>query len=94
MKHNRLAASKVEELVYVHSNLRLLTHSHNEYKEGGIKYWDVDPKRTDLDFSAATQFLPDVQMDSNFPSASGCGVASDSNLHTSSIVNDDVDELI
>lgn len=35
MKRNRLAASKVEELVYVHSNLHLLTYKQNQYKEGG-----------------------------------------------------------
>ena len=92
MKRNRLAASKAEELVYVHSNLRLLTHSQNEYKEGGIKFWDVDPERTDLDFSAATQSLLDVQPGSHCPpSASSSGVPCDSNLLTSSNVIDDVD---
>ena len=94
MKRNRLAASKAEELVYVHSNLRLLTHSQNEYKEGGIKFWDVDLEQTDLNFSAAAQSLLDVQSGSHHPpSASSSVVACDSNLLASSnvIVTDDVD---
>lgn len=91
MKRNRLAASKAEELVYVHSNLRLLTHSQDEYKAVGIKFWDVDPERTDLDFSAATQSLLDVQPSSHCPSASSSGVSCDSNLLTSTNVTDDVD---
>ncbi|XP_057831543.1 uncharacterized protein LOC131042228 [Cryptomeria japonica] len=93
VKRNRLAASKAEELVYVHSNLRLLTHKQNEYKDGSTKFWDVDPERTDLDFSAATQSLLSGESDSQCAaSASGSEAAcGSSTLPTSSNVNDDVD---
>ena len=43
--------SKAKQLVYVHSNLRLLTYKQNQYKEEGTKLWNVDPEQTDLDFS-------------------------------------------
>ncbi|XP_059064105.1 uncharacterized protein LOC131856359 [Cryptomeria japonica] len=86
VKRNRLAASKAEELVYVHSNLRLLTHKQNEYKDGSTKFWDVDPERTDLDFSAATQSLLSGESDSQCAaSASGSEAAcGSSTLPTSS----------
>eukprot|EP00253_Pinus_taeda_P026903 PITA_26903 len=43
VKRNRLGAAKVEDLVYVHSNLRLLSHSTSEYKKVqiGCGMWNL-----------------------------------------------------
>ena len=49
MKQNKLGSNKVEELVYVHSNLRLLSHKRDEYKFGAAKLWDVEPESSNLD---------------------------------------------
>lgn len=49
MKKNRLGSKKDEELVYVHSNLCLLSHKSGEYKFGPTKLWDVEPELPDLD---------------------------------------------
>ena len=37
--------------MYVHYNLRLLSHKTKEYKEGETKRWDVDAELADLDAS-------------------------------------------
>ncbi|KAH9291975.1 hypothetical protein KI387_042840, partial [Taxus chinensis] len=50
-KRNRLGAKRAEDLVYIHSNLRLLSHKQPEYKEGSTKHWDIDPEIVDLDAS-------------------------------------------
>ena len=49
MKQNRLGSKKAKELVYVHSNLRLLSHQKEEYKSGPSKLWDLEPELVDLD---------------------------------------------
>ena len=51
MKRNRLGAEKAEDLVYVHSNLCLLSHSNPEYKKGLSRMWDVKPKISDLNMT-------------------------------------------
>ena len=53
-KRNKLASKKAEDLVYVHSNLRLLSHKSEEYAKGPHKLWDLIPETTDLDASVAT----------------------------------------
>ena len=49
MKRNRLGSKKVEDLVYIHTNLCLLSHTEHEYKEGSTKLWHVAPKCANLD---------------------------------------------
>ena len=44
VKRNRLGSQKVEDLVYVHSNLRLVSRRGAEYVNGPHKDWDVDAK--------------------------------------------------
>ena len=89
MKRNRLASSKAENLVYVHSNLRLLTHKNDEYKEGAAKLWDVEPERTDLDFSIAVQILPLENLSSQHTfSASTSGIQS-SDVNVDDNLDDD-----
>jgi len=51
VKRNRLGAAKAEDLVYVHSNLRLLSHSNPEYKKGPSRMWDVEPETSDLNMT-------------------------------------------
>ena len=61
MKRNRLAAKRVEDLVYIHSNLRLLSRKDPQYRQGAARLWDVAPESTDLD--ATIQDLVRATMD-------------------------------
>ncbi|CAL5412651.1 unnamed protein product [Camellia sinensis] len=49
IKRNRLASSRVEDLVFVHCNIRMLSRKKKEYKEGPSKYWDLCGDRFDID---------------------------------------------
>ena len=40
MKRNRITSKRAEDLVYVHSNLRLLSR-REEYTKGNSKKWDI-----------------------------------------------------
>lgn len=53
VKCNRLGSQNVEDLLYVHSSLRLASRRGLEYNNGPSKEWDVDPKSSDLDLSFA-----------------------------------------
>jgi hypothetical protein len=53
VKRNRLGSQKAEDLVYVHSNLRLASRRGPEYNSGPSKEWDVDAENPDLDLSLA-----------------------------------------
>ena len=46
-------------MVFVHNNLRLLSHKSDEYKEGETKKWDVDAEIADLDASTAALTIDD-----------------------------------
>ena len=41
MKRNKLTPQRVEDLVYVHYNLRLLSRRSPNYNEGESKIWDI-----------------------------------------------------
>ena len=49
MKPNRLGSKKVEDLVYIHTNLRLLSHKDDKYVDGAAKLWDVALECANLD---------------------------------------------
>jgi hypothetical protein len=50
VKRNRLNAGRAESLVYVHYNLRLLSHYCEEAKEDkNLKHWDNHPKEDNLE---------------------------------------------
>jgi HD-like signal output (HDOD) protein len=49
VKRNRLGSKKAEDLVFIHTNLRLLSRKNDHYKEGATKLWDVAPECADLD---------------------------------------------
>ncbi|XP_020251893.1 uncharacterized protein LOC109829166 [Asparagus officinalis] len=41
LKRNKLTPARAEDLVYVHTNLRLLSRSSAEYMEGESRMWDI-----------------------------------------------------
>ena len=41
LKGNKMALARVEDLVYVHSNLRLLSRRNEEYVNTSTKMWDI-----------------------------------------------------
>ena len=51
VKRNRLGPQKAEDLVYVHSNLCLVSRRGEEYTSGPRKDWDVDAECPDLELS-------------------------------------------
>ena len=40
-KRNKLISQRYEDLVYIHSNLRLLSRKKENYTKGASKYWDI-----------------------------------------------------
>ena len=42
MKRNKLKPQRVEDLVFVHNNLRFLSRRSPNYNEGESKMWDVE----------------------------------------------------
>lgn len=42
-KRNKLNAKNADKLVYIHSNLRLLSRANESYKKGPHSKWDIDP---------------------------------------------------
>ena len=59
VKRNRLGSQRAEDLVYVHSNLRLASRRGPEYSSGPCKDWDVEPEAADLDISLAALNIVD-----------------------------------
>lgn len=41
VKRNRLTSKRLDDLVYIHNNLRLLFRKQKEYTDGPSKYWDI-----------------------------------------------------
>ncbi|XP_063941311.1 uncharacterized protein LOC135149511 [Daucus carota subsp. sativus] len=52
VKRNRLNSMRADKLVYVHSNIRLISRFTKSYKDGPYRKWDVDPETSYLDDSA------------------------------------------
>lgn len=48
---NILHCSKAEKLVFIHSNLRLVSHFSMEYKSGNLKKKDIEPDNPTLEES-------------------------------------------
>ena len=74
VKRNRLGSQKVEDLVYVHSNLRLASCRGPEYSSGPSREWDVDPKSADLVISLTALNIEEPR--------SGVGLASSTQQST------------
>ena len=77
VKRNRLGSQNVEDLVYVHSNLCLVSRKGEEYTSGPHKEWDADAENPDLELSLVAL---DIAND-----ASGSGIASSSHRGSSSV---------
>lgn len=41
MKRNRMTPKRAEDLVFIHSNLRLLSRKNPQYTQGETKMWDI-----------------------------------------------------
>ena len=92
VKRNRLGSQKAEDLVYVHSNLRLVSRRGEEYTSGPHKEWDVEEENPDLDLS-----LVALDINVGTSGASGSGIGSSTPRTTavgqaSCSIFDDVDE--
>ena len=49
MKRNRLTSKRAENLVFIHSSLRLISRTQDAYREGPSKAWDVNPDDTSME---------------------------------------------
>jgi hypothetical protein len=90
VKRNRLGSQKTEDLVYVHSNLYLVSHKGEEYATGPHKEWDVDAECPDLELSLGSLDIGDDATTTASGIASSTHPGSSSAEHAScSIFNDD-----
>ncbi|XP_057854505.1 uncharacterized protein LOC131064392 [Cryptomeria japonica] len=80
VERNCLGAKKVEDLVYVHSNLRLLSHKDPGYSEGVTRNWDLALECADLDATVAQLCqvsIDEAVMEFERDIASGSGIPFD-----------------
>ena len=52
VKRNRLNSVRADKLVYIHSNIRLISRFTKNYNDGPYRKWDINPEVTYLDDSA------------------------------------------
>ncbi|XP_061347130.1 uncharacterized protein LOC133292709 [Gastrolobium bilobum] len=74
MKRNKMDPKRAEDLVYIHSNLRLLSRKSPKYNEGESQYWDISGDAVDTfnDVGAldgATLSLDEPEMEANIISS-------------------------
>ncbi|KAJ9560251.1 hypothetical protein OSB04_005411 [Centaurea solstitialis] len=53
VKRNRLNSKRADKLVFIHSNIRLLSRFSKDYKSGPHKKWDVNPESPYVEGSSA-----------------------------------------
>ena len=92
VKRNRLGSQKVEDLVYVHSNLCLVSRKGEEYTSGPHKEWDVDAENPDLELSLSALDIDDDASGSGIQVVSSSHRGSSSIEHASCSIFDDEDE--
>lgn len=76
------------------SNLRLLSHKQNDYKQGETKLWHIEPEHIDLDASNSHLIAfddLDDQDEHNISASDSVTSCGSSSIPTSSNVNDDDD---
>lgn len=52
LKRNKLHFTRAQDLVFIHTNLRLLSRKSQSYKEGETKMWDIGGDEWDLEGSS------------------------------------------
>jgi hypothetical protein len=93
VKRNMLGSQKVEDLVYVHSNLCLVSRRGEEYAIGPHKEWDVDAECPELELSLGSLDIGDDATATASGIASSADLGSNSVEHAScSIFNDEDDD--
>ena len=92
VKRNKLGSQKVEDLVYVHSNLRLVSRKGEEHTSRPHKEWDVDAENSNLELSLAALDIVDDASGSGIQVASSSHRGSSSAEHASCSIFDDEDE--
>ncbi|KAH9296658.1 hypothetical protein KI387_044238 [Taxus chinensis] len=98
VKRNKLASKKAEDLVYVHSNLRILSHKSEAYVRGPNKLWDIEPETSDFDASAATlsqlSLLGiDEEESGSFAEGRESGASGSGDVGASAVHGDDYEEI-
>ncbi|KAG4991493.1 hypothetical protein JHK82_025010 [Glycine max] len=64
LKRNKMDPKRAEDLVFVHSNLRLLSRKKEGYKKGETRLWDINGDVHDpLDDSAGVLEMEDLSLD-------------------------------
>ncbi|KAH1232682.1 hypothetical protein GmHk_09G025276 [Glycine max] len=64
LKRNKMDPKRAEDLVFVHSNLRLLSRKEEGYKKGETRLWDINGDVHDpLDDSAGVLEMADLSLD-------------------------------
>ncbi|KAL4556044.1 hypothetical protein LXL04_038682 [Taraxacum kok-saghyz] len=53
VKRNRLNGPRADKLVFIHSNIRLLSQFSESYKAGPNKKWDINPESDHIESSSA-----------------------------------------
>lgn len=86
IKRNQLHSKKAKNLVYMHSDLCLLSHKQHSCKEAYMRLWDTTPMHNDLDASTSKHAVLQGLNNENTFSAS-TNACNTSNLPTSSNVN-------
>jgi len=64
LKRNKIHPKRAEDLVYIHTNLRLLSRKSEGYKEGDNKIWDISGDTYDqLDNGAGLLEVANLSLD-------------------------------
>ena len=64
LKRNKMDPKRAEDLVYVHSNLRLLSRKDEGYIKGETRFWDISGDAHDpLDNGAGQLELAELSLD-------------------------------
>ncbi|CAL5201486.1 unnamed protein product [Lathyrus oleraceus] len=63
MKRNKLNPKRVEDLVFVHINLWLLSRKSKNYNEGETKMWDIAGDEWSLSDGADTLEVASISLD-------------------------------
>jgi hypothetical protein len=77
MKRNKIDPKRAEDLVYVHTNLRLLSRKEEGYKKGQTKLWDISGDEhealdaVEIEFAALSLDEPELEVTMFFDDGNG-----------------------